>query len=217
MAIPPRHVTPGEAIRAADYNNMIDYITETRRFIDTGAMNVSRLVSACVNADEENAIDAGSPVYIDTGALAGEWYVYTPVLSVLPYDGEQDLPVGVARFDMDPGQSGEVVLRGIAVLNVAAIIAGKYLEPTANGVFDFTDSPTQFRVLGRVRDSDDEVSILRVMAFIDSAGGGIGSLGVITTRPSGGAGAAVWQTVTLDANGDWTASGTDIPVVIPRF
>ena len=119
---------------------------------------------------------------------------------------------------MDAEERGVVILRGLAVVNADASESGAYLEPDAdNGGFAFKDSPTTFRCIGTVTEADDTSSLVKVLALVGGEGGGIGSLGVITTRPSGGAGAATWQTVTLDANGNWTASGSNLPVVIPKF
>lgn len=216
----PNRVFAGEPVRAQTINDIIDSLNQLSNAVNAspGAVNAYRLASACVNADDEVTISAGDPVYITT---ASTWLVNTPVLSVIPYDGTHDdeYQVGVARFDMNTEERGVVSLRGLAVLNVSSITTGAYLEPDAdNGGFSFTDTPTAFRWIGTITKSDDTSSVTQVLAMIgDEGGGGLGALGVITTRPSGGAGPATWQTVTIDANGNTTASGTDIPVIIPQF
>lgn len=215
----PTRVFPGEAIKASTINDIIDTLQKVADTVGVtnGAPNIYRLAVACVNDDAEVTISAGDPVYITD---ASTWMVNTPILSVIPYDGTHDdeYPVGVARFDMNTEERGVVILTGLAVVNVASITSGAYLEPDAdNGGFLFTDTPTAFRFAGTVTKADDTSSATQVLALLTGGGGGIGSLGVITQRPSGGAGAAVWQTITLDANGNWTASGTDVPVIIPQF
>lgn len=218
MPVLPSHVVAGEAIRADFINNLIDYIHANITPTSSPEKAARILAAPCVNGDAEVSILAGEPVYVDTENSV--YNVNTPILTVLPYDGEHDdeYPVGVARFDMESEEGGQVILSGLAVVKVAEITPGAYLQPTADGEFAFTDDATQFRFIGTVTQADDTSSTSKVLAFIGAGvGGGTGSLGVITTRPSGGAGAATWQTVTLDANGNWTASGTNIPVVIPKF
>ena len=216
----PSRVMVGEPIKAQTINDIIDSLNQLSNAVNAspGAVNAYRLAAACVNADAEVTISAGDPVYITD---ASTWLVNTPVLSVIPYDGMHDdeYPVGVARFDMNTEERGVVSLRGLAVLNVSSITTGAYLEPDSdNGGFSFTDTPTAFRWIGTVTKADDTSSATQVLAMIGGeGGGGLGALGVITTRPSGGAGPATWQNVTLDANGNTTANGTDIPVVIPQF
>lgn len=63
-------------------------------------------------------------------------------------------------------------------------------------------------------------SILRVRrqpAAGVASGGGAVTLGVITSRPSGGYGTATYKAITLNADGSWSATGPDIACVIPKF
>ena len=50
-----------------------------------------------------------------------------------------------------------------------------------------------------------------------SASGGSGeiALGVLTSGPSNGYGPAVWKAIKVNADGTWTATGEEVPVVVP--
>ena len=58
-----------------------------------------------------------------------------------------------------------------------------------------------------------------VSALRNSSGGGGGSgeiaLGVLVSGPSNGYGPAVWKAIKVNADGTWTATGEEVPVVVP--
>lgn len=50
-----------------------------------------------------------------------------------------------------------------------------------------------------------------------SASGGSGeiAIGVLTSGPTNGYGPAVWKAIKVNADGTWTVTGDEIPVVVP--
>ena len=46
-------------------------------------------------------------------------------------------------------------------------------------------------------------------------GGGEVALGVLVSGPSGGYGPAVWRAITVNPDGTWTATGEEVPVIVP--
>ena len=47
-------------------------------------------------------------------------------------------------------------------------------------------------------------------------GGGSGKLVVMTVRPNGGYGPAVYKLIELSSDGNWTSTGDNVPTVIPK-
>lgn len=45
--------------------------------------------------------------------------------------------------------------------------------------------------------------------------GGEFALGVLVSGPSGGYGPAVWRAITVNPDGTWTATGEEVPVIVP--
>ncbi|WP_273306003.1 hypothetical protein [Victivallis lenta] len=41
------------------------------------------------------------------------------------------------------------------------------------------------------------------------------ALGVLVSGPSGGYGPAVWRAITVNPDGTWTATGEEVPVIVP--
>ena len=176
MPVLPSHVVAGEAIRADFVNNLIDYIHANVTPTSSPEKAARIFAVACVNGDAEADILAGEPVYINTGSSV--YNVNTPILSVIPYDGTHDeYPVGVARFDMQSEEGGQVILAGLAVVKVASITTGAYLKPTDDGKFEFTDDATQFRFIGTVTQADDTSSATKVLAFIGKETAGDAGIG----------------------------------------
>lgn len=44
---------------------------------------------------------------------------------------------------------------------------------------------------------------------------GASDLGVLVSGPSGGYGPAVWRAITVNPDGTWTATGEEVPVIVP--
>ena len=47
------------------------------------------------------------------------------------------------------------------------------------------------------------------------SGSGEVALGVLVSGPSGGYGSAVWRAITVNPDGTWTATGEEVPVIVP--
>lgn len=45
--------------------------------------------------------------------------------------------------------------------------------------------------------------------------GGDVALGVLVSGPSNGYGVAVWRAITVNPDGTWTATGEEVPVIVP--
>ena len=48
-------------------------------------------------------------------------------------------------------------------------------------------------------------------------GGGSGKLVVMTVRPNGGYGPAVYKLIELSSDGNWQATGDNVPTVVPKM
>lgn len=48
-----------------------------------------------------------------------------------------------------------------------------------------------------------------------ASGSGEVALGVLVSGPSGGYGPAVWRAITVNPDGTWTATGEEVPVIVP--
>lgn len=51
---------------------------------------------------------------------------------------------------------------------------------------------------------------------IAEEGGGEGKLVVMTVRPNGGYGPAIYKLIELSSDGNWQATGSNVPTVVPK-
>lgn len=115
---------------------------------------------------------------------------------------------GVALASLEPGDIGPVLLSGVAAVRLsAALPAGtKFVEPGDGGSFKAASG-------GRAQVIASQGNTALVL--LGGAGAGASDLGVLVSGPSGGYGPAVWRAITVNPDGTWTATGEEVPVIVP--
>lgn len=199
-----KNYTPGEAFEhtAARENDISQLLNQTQGIgggrIAGKAPGTVRL--KCYNSSD-SSMSAGSAVEFDSDEPLCDDCV--PVKAI----ADANNPWGVLEFDLAAGQFGNVIISGPATV-LAAGTAADFVTPDVSDpdVFQFSSSGSV-----RVLYSTALVGgVDKCVVLLGGGGGGDSGVGVLTSGPSGGYGAAVWQPV----ENDLTPTGATVPVIV---
>lgn len=199
-----KNYTPGEAFEhtAARENDISQLLNQTQGIgggrIAGKAPGTVRL--KCYNSSA-SGLTVGTAVEFDSEEPMCEDAVPVKALS------DSGKPWGVLEFDLAAGQFGNVIVSGPATVFASGTVAD-YVSPDAADpdVFKFASSGAarvlhSTALLGEVK---------KCVVLLGGGGGGDSGVGVLTSGPSGGYGAAVWQPV----EDDLTPTGATVPVIV---
>ncbi len=121
---------------------------------------------------------------------------------------DPDALYGILTEPLEPNAYGDAIVAGVAAVRLsAALPAGtKFVEPGDGGSFKAASG-------GRAQVIASQGNTALVL--LGGAGAGASDLGVLVSGPSGGYGPAVWRAITVNPDGTWTATGEEVPVIVP--
>lgn len=200
-------VKPGEPVkhsarRENDISALLNHFNGISAVSARAGMGSAFKIAVCNRT--QAVIPAGYAVEIDPDAVPSAEAV--PVkLATTSSDFYQ-----VTTENMQPGDISSAICMGVATVQLSAALpeGTRYVEPGTDGTF-------QAATGGRAQ----VISTKEKTAIILLGGGGgtaTGiSIGVLSSGPSDGFGPAVWREITVNADGTWTVTGEEIPVVVP--
>ena len=199
-------VKPGEPVkhsarRENDISALLNHFNGISAVSTRAGMGSAFKIAVCNRT--QAVIPAGYAVEIDPDAVPSAEAV--PVkLATTSSDFYQ-----VTTENMQPGDISSAICMGVATVQLSATLpeGTRYVEPGTDGLF-------QAAAGGRAQVISTKEKTAIVLLGAGETATGI-SIGVLTSGPSNGYGPAVWKAIKVNADGTWTATGEEVPVVVP--